>query len=388
MKVLYLSKPPFFDLDLSLVKHLSKYCEVVYLLDIPPYFRKSTALKIDSAYSKNGIFTADIYPELAEWYDYIKCENFFVINRTSKKKLSFSNILLQKTISDFISKIAPDVIHISNFADVDYLLPLLKYQKKTVVTVHDPLPHSGDNSYRNKFIRKLNYSIIKNFFILNKQQMPVFQKIINPYKPRNIFSSSLGVYEYLTKYRRIGIDQNERDNEFVFLFFGRISPYKGIDILLNAFTQIVQKYQEVKLIIAGSGEYWFDISEYQSHQNIEILNRYISNDELVSLIEDSKIVVCPYRDATQSGVVMSAYALNRPILATSTGGLPEMVIEEETGYLVEPGNVEELKNKMLYILENREEINLLSENIKRKYNADGRHWVGICKKLFDDYTKI
>src|SRR5690606_15438366 len=215
-------------------------------------------IKIDKAYSKVGIFKADIYSELAEWYEYIKGENFFVINRTSKKKLSFSNILLQKAISDFISEIAPDVIHISNFVGLDYLLPLLRYGKKIVITVHDPLPHSGENSYRNKFIRKLNYNIIKNFFILNQQQMPVFQKIINPYKPRNIFLSSLGVYEYLTKYRRIGIDQNERDNEFVFLFFGRISPYKGIDILLNAFTQIVQKYQEVKLIIAGSGEYWFD----------------------------------------------------------------------------------------------------------------------------------
>lgn len=388
MKVLYLSKPPFFDLDLSLVKHLSKYCEVVYLLDIPPYFRKSTAIKIDSAYSKNGIFKADIYPELTEWHDYIKGESFFVINRISKKKLSFSNILLQKTISDFISEIAPDVIHISNFVGVDYLLPLLRYRKKIVITVHDPLPHSGENSYRNKFIRKLNYRIIKNFFILNQQQMPVFQKIINPYKPRNIFLSSLGVYEYLNKYRRISIDQNEQDNEFVFLFFGRISPYKGIDVLLNAFTQIVQKYQEVKLVIAGKGEYWFDISEYQNHENIEIINRYISNDELVFLMERSKIVVCPYRDATQSGVVMSAYALNKPILGTSTGGLPEMVIEEETGYLVEPGNVEELKNKMLYILENREEISLLSENIKRKYNDDERHWAGICKKLIDDYNKI
>src|SRR5690606_31395831 len=114
-------KPPFFDLDLSLVKHLSKHCEVVYLLDIPPYFRKSTAIKIDKAYSKVGIFKADIYSELAEWYEYIKGENFFVINRTSKKKLSFSNILLQKAISDFISEIAPDVIHISNFVGLDYL---------------------------------------------------------------------------------------------------------------------------------------------------------------------------------------------------------------------------------------------------------------------------
>lgn len=80
MKVLYTSTPPFFDMDLSLVKHLSDYGEMFYLLDISPYVHKSSVMEIERMYGKGGIYPAEIYPELSGWGDFIKPEQFYVLN--------------------------------------------------------------------------------------------------------------------------------------------------------------------------------------------------------------------------------------------------------------------------------------------------------------------
>ena len=372
-------------MDLSLIKHLSPYCEIIYLLDIPPYHHKSTALNIENGYPNNGIFKADIYCELSGWEEYIESERFYVINRTSKMKLSPTNIWLQKTITNFISEVNPDLVHIANFVDIDYLLPMLKFRKRMLVTIHDPISHSGEYSWRKMFTRNMNYTLIKNVVILNKNQLEIFRKNTNKYHLKNIFVSSLGIYEYLNKYKN---GTKKTNKKFNFLFFGRVSPYKGIDLLLKAFSDIENQHANVKLIVAGSGEYWFDISTYKQYENIEIINRYIPNQELVALIEQSSVVVCPYKDATQSGVVMSAFAFHKPIIATRTGGLPEMITDGETGYLVTANDAEALKNQMIYVLEHKEELNAITENIRKKYTSKNESWTMICQRLFENYKKI
>jgi glycosyltransferase involved in cell wall biosynthesis len=204
---------------------------------------------------------------------------------------------------------------------------------------------------------------------------------------QNIFLSSLSVYEYLNRYKKT-VSKNEPDNRFTFLFFGRISPYKGIDLLLEAFIKIKNQLDKVNLIIAGNGKYWFDISKYKQQKDIEIINRYISNDELVSLIQQSDIVVCPYKDATQSGVIMSAFALNKPVIATRTGGLPEMVADKKTGYLIEANSIDALCNSMLYIATHSNELDIMSENIKKENATGSKNWTAICEKLFENYCYI
>jgi glycosyltransferase involved in cell wall biosynthesis len=374
-------------MDLSIIKHLSTYCKIIYLLDIPPYLHKSSALQIDKIYPKSGIFKSDIYPALSDWKNYIKTEDFYVINRTSKKSYSPTNIRLQKMIVDFINDINPDIIHSSNFLGFYYFYFLLKKRKKTIITVHDPLPHSGESSRRETLIRKINYKFIKNIILLNKNQLPLFINITKRYKFKNIFLSSLGVYEYLNRYIK-PIKKDETDNKFTFLFFGRISPYKGIDLLLDAFVETKKMLDDIELIVAGRGKYWFDISNFKQHKDIKIINRYIPNDELVQLIQNASIVICPYKDATQSGVVMSAFALNKPVIATCTGGIPEMVTDKKTGYLIEVNNINALCDSMLYITTHPEELDIMSENIKKEYTTGSKSWHVICGNLFENYKKL
>ena len=113
----------------------------------------------------------------------------------------------------------------------------------------------------------------------------------------------------------------EKKENYV-LFFGRISPYKGVEYLFRAMERVHKVHPNVKVIVAGSGEMYFDASEYEKYEYVKIVNRFIELDELADLIRGALFTVCPYTDATQSGVVYSSFALNTPVIATNVGGLP------------------------------------------------------------------
>ncbi|MDX5584983.1 MAG: glycosyltransferase family 4 protein [Aureibaculum sp.] len=384
MKVLYLSSPPFFDLDLSFVKQMSKECDIHYLMNLSPYELKFTALSINNQKLEGKIYNAEEFIELHKFKKYIPLNKFHVINRPTSKVYSYSNLRLQSEIVKFIDKINPDIIHCGSILNTHFLYFLLSNKRKIILTVHDPFLHSGEETLRDRIIRKLNYLCIKNIVLLNDNQKEKFIKATEFFRFKNVFNSSLGIYEYLLDYK-----VNQPSNKiFKILFFGRISMYKGIDDLLAAFSMIEKSYPNIELIIAGRGKYWFDISEYQNNFKIKILNRFIPNEELVELISNTNIVVCPYKDATQSGVVMSAFALNKPVLGTRVGGLPEMIEEGKTGFLVPPNDVVALSEKLKELIENRNYLNQMGLNIKKEYTVGEKSWSGICKGLYKFYSEI
>lgn len=150
-----------------------------------------------------------------------------------------------------------------------------------------------------------------------------------------------------------------------FLFFGRIDKYKGIDILLRAYQKIEEKYKDkVTLTIVGNG----DLSGYskllKEVDHISIVNRWIKDEEVESVFTGKNIVtVCPYRDATQSGVILVSYDYGVPVIAADTGGLEEQVIDGETGFLIERCNIQALYTAMKKFIESPQIINKMKIHI-------------------------
>jgi D-inositol-3-phosphate glycosyltransferase len=146
------------------------------------------------------------------------------------------------------------------------------------------------------------------------------------------------------------------------LFFGFIREYKGLDLLLKAFSDSRLKPYNLKLIIAG--EFYSDAGSY--HKLIEDLGikdqlllktDFIKDEEVVNYFCASDLVVQPYKHATQSGVTQIAYHFEVPMIVTKVGGLPELVPDGEVGFCVEP-NAEAIADAI---------FSFFNQNLKRNF---------------------
>lgn len=116
------------------------------------------------------------------------------------------------------------------------------------------------------------------------------------------------------------------------LFFGRIDKYKGIETLLRVYSK--RSGRLPRLVVAGSGrlspeEEWL-LGECD---NVRMINRFIGDDEMNWLFINSKVIVLPYIEASQSGVLPMAYHFGKPVVVSDLPGLAEFVDEGETGFV-------------------------------------------------------
>jgi glycosyltransferase involved in cell wall biosynthesis len=137
--------------------------------------------------------------------------------------------------------------------------------------------------------------------------------------------------------KELGLDPANR----YMLFFGLIRDYKGLDLLLEAYSDERFRNSDIKLIIAG--EFYSDrapydalIEKHQLQNEITLADRFIPDAEVATFFSAADLVVQPYKTATQSGVTQIAYHFNKPMIVTNVGGLAEMCPDGRVGYVVEP----------------------------------------------------
>jgi len=368
----------------SLSHHLSKKVDLTVLFCVSNKQYQDGILEIQLKESdpllirdKNRI--KEIFPHNIN--SYIGSDfRLWVFNQKSKKIFDRRNWLDIYKLNRIINKEDFKIIHYNGASG--FILPLyyLNKSKSQFWTLHDYKAHSGEENKLservNRFIarrKKLtiiqHYENLKNevaqYFNLSNDKVKLLRSgpldILNAYSP-----------EVLIKEKYI-------------LFFGRISKYKGVDILLEAFSRINQK--DTKLVIAGKGNYWFDISKYESNENIILINRYIQTDELVGLIQNSLFVVTPYRDATHSAVIMSAFVFNKPVVSTNLNGITEVVRHNYTGLLYSnsENSVEDLQGIIEGLLSSEEVVLKLTENIKREKKEGVISWSTIIENYIEVY---
>ncbi len=128
----------------------------------------------------------------------------------------------------------------------------------------------------------------------------------------------------------------------LFLFFGLVRPYKGLDVLIEALGMLPPGLAWHCLV---SGEFYEERGPYEERirrldlsERVRLEDRYIPDAEVGTRFAACDAVVLPYREATQSGAAAWALAHGRPVLSTLTGALPDVIREERTGWLVPPGD--------------------------------------------------
>ena len=227
------------------------------------------------------------------------------------------------------------------------------------MTVHDPIQHSGLKDYeKNEKLRIKCFSWADYFILLNHVQIDIFSKCYKISKD-NILESHLGVYDAIS---HISIPNTIVRSSYI-VFFGQITPHKGLEYLLEAMASIHKQHPDIKLLIAGGGELYFDINPYRDLDYIIWENRYIGIRELVNFVRNSLLAVCPYKDATQSGVVQTAFALNTPVVATDVGALPVIVKDGLYGKIVPACNAKALADAICELIESPKTLKEMQDNI-------------------------
>lgn len=382
MKILYYTQTSFLDCDLPLIKALTEMGNDVFLVfELLPYQLKSTIIDIKRQQPNVEILPLTSYDEFHLFSRFVDPKKCYILNRPCKV-YSWKNIKLRMAFSKLVEKIAPDIIHCTNFIDLPDLF-LYRYKNRIVQIVHDPFPHTGENSFRKKIKRYISYNEIKCFVLLNKNQKKQFISK-NRLNEKHVYINRLGTYDYLDFYKQESCEPNNN----LILFWGRISPYKGIEYLLEAMEIIHKQLPKAKLIIAGGGKIYFDYSPYNNKDYIKLVNRYITMDELGHLLSSAAVVVCPYTDATQSGVVMSAYTYQVPVVATKVGGLSEMIDDHVTGLLVPPRDSKALAWALIDLLKSVDSLIRYRKNIYEYCHNGKFSWKNIALEYIQIYSNL
>lgn len=384
MKIAYIGKIQLSDADLSYLNSAQKLSDITYIMEVTPRFMKGPAYNIGKIYPHSGVFKAtEAYPEFEKYSRIIDVDKFYVVNTCGKfwqLKAFRTNFLLLL----FLIRNKFDVIHLTWPANVyEFIIYMLK--RKIILTVHDPFPHTGLDTRIVRLRRKVAFRCVPHFIILNKAQREKFLSFYH-LPSSAVIDSRLSCYTYLNMVEQ---DMTTVPEQKYILFAGKISKYKGVEYLLEAMKKVHDTFPDIKLVVAGGGKYHFDISEYAALPYIDIRNRFIPDEEIVALMNKTQFMVCPYTDATQSGVIMSSFTFGTPVIATRVGGLPEMLGNGKYGMLVKEKDTDALYLGICSLLSDEEQLADYRKEIAKDYTSDGYlSWKTIAEELRESYLQM
>ncbi len=308
----------------------------------------------------------------------VDLELFKKVKRHNPANLGYSLHIVSS-----VRRYSPDIIHIqcSGHAWFCFVLPLVKLHHKIVFTVHDPLPHPGEET----LVRDMADKVIRSIgdrFIVHAQALKNQMVDTHHLDPAHIDVVPIGNYNFnIDQIDSHSIDQNN------ILFFGRIQDYKGIEYLIAAEPLISRSIDNFTITLAGTGKSLIPyLEKIENRKRFIIINRHISETELPSLFQSASFIVLPYTEASQSGIIPLAYSYRKPVITTNVGGLSEVVDDGITGMIVPPRNAEKLAEVICRMLKNKNLTRQMGINAYQKQKAD-LSWDLIGQKTIEVYSR-
>jgi glycosyltransferase involved in cell wall biosynthesis len=302
----------------------------------------------------------------------------------------------------------PKIFHIlwnNKFESFDRTLLMLYYKlmgKKLVFTAHNVNAGRRDatDSWLNRFTLRTQYRLSDRIFvhtenskseIVSEFGVPEDRVAVIPFGINNsVPTTSLTAAEAKQK---LGIRGADR----AILFFGRITPYKGLELLIAAFRRVVARSSGYRLIIAGRPdrceEYWSGIREEMRGdvERGEIVLRagFIPDAETEVYFKAADALILPYRHIYQSGVLFLGHSFGLPVLAADVGSLKDDIVDGRTGYLFRPDDADDLAGTI-----ERYFASDLYANLERRrqdihdYSAAHHSWDVVSEITMNAYARL
>lgn len=222
-------------------------------------------------------------------------------------------------------------------------------EQHSIVTMHDVYPHLTRERLKTRLV---NLAADRLAYQACKRCLGV---LLMSESCRSLYGKRYPKLKEKTAVMRLGahvpiegtmVPEEIQGVQDYYLFFGRIDQYKGISRLLKAYQQYEEsKQNHHRLVIAGSGN--FSKEEKQlldSMPEVICINRFLDDEEITPLYQNSRAVVLPYLEASQSGVLPIAYKYGKPVIVSDLQGLTENVWEHHTGLVA--NDVEALEDAL------------------------------------------
>jgi D-inositol-3-phosphate glycosyltransferase len=258
----------------------------------------------------------------------------------------------------------------------------------SVICIFDNvIPHEkrvGDKILTRYFTNSIDGAIamsetVRNDLNIFRQELPVK---LSPHPLFDNYGLPVGRAEAL---KNLNLDENYS----YLLFFGFIRAYKGLDLLIDAFSDSRLRNRKLKLIVAG--EFYEDdkpyralIKKYNLESEIILFDHFIKDTEVPFFFCASDLVIQPYRTATQSGVTQIAFYFEKPMLVTDVGGLREIVQDGNCGYVVKPEPVS-ITEAVIDYFDNSRMIQF-TEGVKKE--KEKFSWDKMTKAIIEVYENI
>ena len=298
------------------------------------------------------------------------------------------------------------ILWLNKFETLDRTLLNLLYRrrgKKVVFTAHNvnARKRDGTDSVLNRATLRAMYAIVDHIFVHTELSKA---ELIDDFRvsPTNITVIPFGLntlvpdtpLSRIEARRALGLAAGDE----VLLFFGQIAPYKGVDILIEAFARLSQMRPRARLIVAGRAKagaeaYWRPLKPRLEspplRERVLLKNGFIPDDEIAVLFTAADALILPYRAIYQSGPLSIAYRFGVPVIATRVGSFDRDVMAGVTGLLCEPEDPADLARVLGRYLDG--ELCADGERTRERIQAVAHanySWDQIARKITDVYAKL
>lgn len=293
----------------------------------------------------------------------------------------------------------------NKFELVDRTLLMLYYRalgKRIVLTVHNVNAARRDSTdtLLNRLTLRIQYRLANHIFVHTEKMK---HELVEQFgvQPVHVTVIPFGINNAVPNTRltprdakqRLGIREEDR----TVLFFGRITPYKGLEYLITAFRQIWARGTDYRLIIAGRPDrcerYWSaireDIREDVQRGRVLLRADFIPDDEVEVYFKAADVLVLPYKDIYQSGVMFLAHSFGLPVLAADVGSLKDEIVEGKTGFVFGSEDPMDLARAIeRYFASNLyAELNSRRQEI-RDYATERHSWDVVGQKTMSVYATL
>ena len=270
------------------------------------------------------------------------------------------------------------------------------YDKPLVVTIHslEPLrPWKEEqlgNGYKlSSWMEKTGIEAADRVIAVSQGSKEDILKYYNiPEEKAEVIYNGIDLNQYQKTDRNIARKKYGIEGKYI-LFVGRISRQKVITYLIDAVKYLPK---DIKVVLCASSPDTQEVLEeveqkVKLYDNIIWINKMVEKEEIIELYSNAEVFVCPSIYEPFGIINLEAMACKTPVVASATGGIKEVVVHEETGFLVEPGNSEELAKYINILLNNKDLAVKFGEN-GRKRVEEMFSWESIAKKTYEMYKDV